>query len=193
MTSFHSPLSPLARCYWLTGLPGAGKTTLAHALHQAADAQGLRAIVLDGDTLRKGLNRDLAFDRAARRENVRRMAEVAKLLVDAGLIVFVAAISPYREDREAARALFPQWQFAEIFVSTDLGTCAARDPKGLYARARRGELSGLTGWSDAYEAPARPESRIDTAGLSVAEAAGRVLRDLGAASDRAARQALVRP
>jgi adenylyl-sulfate kinase len=158
------------RCLWLTGLPGAGKSTLAAALHAALAAAGQQATVLDGDALRKGLNSDLGFGREARRENVRRIAEVARLMADAGLTVIVAAISPYRADRQAARALFDAGRFIEVFVATDLATCMARDPKGLYALAQAGKLAGLTGWDDPYEAPEGAELIIDTVAVSEAQA-----------------------
>jgi adenylylsulfate kinase len=155
------------RCYWFTGLSGAGKTTLAQGLRGMLEAQGMRCMVLDGDEIRRGLNRDLGFSREDRRENVRRIAEIARLLVDAGFNVLVAAISPYDEDRQAARALFGDRHFVEVHVAADRSTCAARDPKGLYRRAREGRLANMTGLDDPYEAPVAPEIRIDTAVTSV--------------------------
>lgn len=145
--------NPGACCYWLTGLSGAGKSTLAHRFHDGLQRQGVRAYVLDGDRLRTGLNRDLGFSRADRAENVRRIAEVARLMVDAGLVVLVGVISPYREQRELARSLFAPGTFFEVFVDTPLQVCMARDPKGLYRRALAGELPGMTGIDDPYEAP----------------------------------------
>lgn len=161
------PSEKNARCYWFTGLSGAGKTTLAQGLRSMLEAQGMRCMVLDGDEIRRGLNRDLGFSREDRRENVRRIAEIARLLVGAGYNVLVAAISPYREDRRAARALFGDRHFVEVHVAADQGTCAARDPKGLYRRAREGRLANMTGLDDPYEAPLAPEIRIDTAVTSV--------------------------
>lgn len=160
-----------ASCYWLTGLPGAGKTTLANHVCQVLISHGIRAIVLDGDQLRQGLNSDLGYSRAERRENIRRIAEVARILVDAGLVVLVSAISPYREDRLAARSRFANGSFFEVFVATDLGTAMARDPKGLYALAQAGKISHLTGWDDPYEPPEAPDIKIETADCSVAESA----------------------
>lgn len=164
----------MARCYWFTGLPGAGKTTLATALHERFAAAGRASLLLDADALRAGLNRDLGFSRADRQENVRRIAEVARLLVANDIDAIVASIAPYRADRLAARALFAEGGFVEIFVSTAIGTCVARDPKGLYALARAGKLHGLSGWDDPYEAPEAAELVIDTATCGVAAALGRI-------------------
>jgi adenylyl-sulfate kinase len=155
------------RCYWLTGLSGAGKTTLAHAFRTELQKQGVGCIVLDGDEIRQGLNRDLGFTREDRRENVRRIAEMARLLINAGSHVIVAAISPYREDRHAARSRFGDRHFIEVHVAADQATCMARDPKGLYRRAQEGKLHNMTGLGDPYEAPSAPEIRIDTSVTSV--------------------------
>ncbi|MYM37524.1 adenylyl-sulfate kinase [Duganella sp. FT94W] len=162
-------------CLWFTGLSGAGKSTLADHLERALHAHGRLTYVLDGDALRAGLNAGLGFTRADRAENVRRLGAVARLMVDAGLIVLVSAISPYREDRAAVRRLFDPAQFIEVHVSTSLAVCAARDTKGLYRRAQAGELPHLTGWSDPYEAPLAPELAIDTATEPLASAVGQVL------------------
>ncbi|MGV8893403.1 MAG: adenylyl-sulfate kinase [Burkholderiaceae bacterium] len=159
-----------ARCYWFTGLPGAGKTTLANHLHQALMARGIASVVLDGDLLRQGLNRDLGFTREDRRENLRRMGEVSRLMVDAGLVVLVAAISPYDADRQAARQRFAEGTFFEVYVATDLATCMERDPKGLYALAQAGKITHLTGWDDPYERPMAPDFEIHTVALPVEEA-----------------------
>ena len=156
-------LSQRPCCLWLTGLPGAGKSTLANLLEKRLAAAGRHTYVLDGDNVRHGLNRDLGFTEADRVENIRRVAEVARLMVDAGLIVIVASISPYRSERDFARGRFEPGDFREIFVDAPLETCEARDPKGLYARARRGELQNFTGVGGAYEPPERPELRLDTA------------------------------
>ncbi|HEY9721843.1 MAG TPA: sulfate adenylyltransferase subunit CysN [Oscillatoriaceae cyanobacterium] len=145
------------RCIWLTGLSGAGKSTIANLLEQRLHASGRHTYVLDGDNVRHGLNRDLGFTEADRVENVRRMAEVAALMVDAGLIVIVSAISPYRSERTFARGRLGEGQFVEVFVDTPLEVCAARDPKGLYAKAKRGEIKNFTGIDSAYEAPETPE------------------------------------
>jgi adenylylsulfate kinase len=164
----------MARCYWFTGLPGAGKSTLAAALHAQFAAARQPSLLLDADALRAGLNRDLGFSRVDRQENVRRIAEVARLLVTNNLNAVVASISPYSEDRLAARALFAEGDFIEIFVSTAIDTCVARDPKGLYALARAGKLRGLSGWDDPYQAPLAAELVIDTDSCGVAVALRRI-------------------
>lgn len=150
------------RCLWLTGLSGAGKTTVAAALEKRLHDAGRHVYVLDGDNIRHGLNRDLGFGRADRAENIRRVAEVARLMVDAGLIVIVAFISPFREERDAARALFAPEEFVEVFLETPLAVCEQRDPKGLYALARQGKLKDFTGIDSPYEVPLAAEVRIDT-------------------------------
>jgi adenylylsulfate kinase len=178
-----STVSPEARaaikrqqplCVWLTGLSGAGKSTLANALEVRLHEQGLHTCLLDGDNLRRGLCSDLGMTPEARNENIRRIAEVARLMVDAGLIVIVAAISPFRSDREAARQLFPEGSFLEIYVSTSFEVCAQRDPKGLYREARAGRLKNFTGLDSPYEAPLAPEGNIDTGGLALSEACERL-------------------
>lgn len=156
-------------CVWLTGLPGAGKSTIANLLEERFFAEGKHAYVLDGDNVRQGLNRDLGYSEADRVENIRRVAEVARLFVDAGLIVVVALISPYRTERGAARSLFDPGEFLEVFVDAPLEECERRDPKGLYAKARRGELPNFTGVDSRYEAPLNPEVRLDTVGLSAGQ------------------------
>ena len=150
-----------ARCIWFTGLSGSGKSTLANLLEKRLHAEGRHTYVLDGDNVRHGLNRDLGFTEADRAENIRRVAEVAKLMVDAGLIVIVAFISPYRAERAFARSLFEPGEFVEVFVDTPLEECERRDPKGLYAKARRGEIPGFTGIDSPYELPERPDIRIE--------------------------------
>jgi adenylylsulfate kinase len=154
--------------YWITGLPAAGKTTLAHALVQALQAQGHAACVLDGDELRRGLCSDLGLSDADRSENIRRAGEVARLMVQAGLSVACAFVSPFAADRQRVRALFAPGQFVEVFLSTPLEECARRDPKGLYAKARAGQIQGLTGWDGPYERPTAPEFALDTTRLAVA-------------------------
>ena len=146
---------------WLTGLSGAGKTTLAHAVAERLNQVGRRCVVLDGDALRSGLNRDLGFDPRDRAENIRRTAEVARLMNDAGLVVVAALISPLRADRAAARAIIGAQRFREIHVITPLAVCEAADVKGLYGRARRGELAQFTGVGAAYEAPEAPRLTIE--------------------------------
>ncbi len=145
---------------WFTGLSGSGKSTLSNALEQRLFALGCHTYRLDGDNLRHGLNRDLGFSAQQRQENIRRVGEAAKLLVDAGLIVTAAFISPFRQDRDMVRQLFAEDEFIEVFVDTPLNVCEARDPKGLYARARRGEIKNFTGISSPYERPLDPELQV---------------------------------
>ncbi len=149
-----------ACCIWLTGLSGAGKSTLADLLEQRLYAAGRHTYVLDGDNVRHGLSRGLGFGAADRAENIRRVAEVARLMVDAGLIVVVSLISPFRQDRAAARDLFRPGDFIEVFVDTPLAVCEQRDGKGLYAKARRGELPQFTGIDSPYEPPLTPEVHL---------------------------------
>lgn len=166
--------SQTPRCLWLTGLSGAGKSTLANALELQLNQQGLHTFVLDGDNLRAGLCRDLGMGAECRRENIRRTAEVARLMVDAGLIVIVAAISPFRAEREAARRLFADGDFIEVFVSTPFAVCAQRDPKGLYRAAREGRIKDFTGIDSPYEAPLHAECEIDTQAMEMSEACCRL-------------------
>jgi len=146
----------------MTGLPGSGKSTISSALLRSLHHHGRPAFGLDGDALRLGLNRDLGFSDADRSENIRRTAEVARLMVDAGLIVVVSLISPFRADREFARSRFATDRFCEIFIDAPLRICEERDPKGLYAKARRGELMRMTGIDSPYEPPERPDLRLHT-------------------------------
>ena len=151
-----------AHCLWFTGLSGSGKSTIANLLEKRLHAAGKHTYILDGDNVRHGLNRDLGFTEADRVENIRRVAEVARLMVDAGLIVIVAFISPFRTDRDTARSLFNDGEFVEVYVDTPLDECERRDVKGLYAKARRGELINFTGIDSAYEAPEAPEIHLQT-------------------------------
>ena len=151
------------RCIWFTGLSGSGKSTLANLLEKRLHAEGRHTYLLDGDNVRHGLNRDLGFTEADRVENIRRVAEVAKLMVDAGLIVLVSLISPFRSERRMARELFADGEFVEVFVDTSIEECEKRDVKGLYAKARRGMLKNFTGIDSPYEAPEMPEVRLRTA------------------------------
>jgi bifunctional enzyme CysN/CysC len=150
------------RCVWFTGLSGAGKSTIANLVERGLLARGCHTYLLDGDNVRHGLNRDLGFTDEDRVENLRRVAEVAKLMTDAGLIVLVSFISPFRAERDAARALFAPGDFIEVFVDTPLAEAERRDVKGLYAKARRGQLPNFTGIDSPYEAPSDPELRLDT-------------------------------
>jgi bifunctional enzyme CysN/CysC len=163
------------RCIWFTGLSGSGKSTIADLLEKRMHAAGKHTYLLDGDNVRHGLNRDLGFTEADRVENIRRVAEVAKLMVDAGLIVLVSFISPFRNERGMARELFAPGEFIEVFVDTPIEECERRDVKGLYAKARRGELKNFTGIDSDYEAPEAPEIHLRTTGLTPEACADRVL------------------
>src|ERR1019366_9393956 len=167
---------------WLTGLPGSGKSTIASALSAALTARGVLAYTLDGDNLRHGLNGDLGFSAADRAENVRRVGEVARLFADAGLVVCAPLISPYREGRAHARAIHETsgLVFLEVFVDAPLDVCEARDPKGLYRRARAGELTGFTGVDDPYEAPEAPELMVRSAEATTTAATATLLEALTA-------------
>ena len=158
------PIQP--QVIWLTGLSGAGKSTIAQALAQALKDRELQTYILDGDVLRTGLNQDLGFSEEDRIENIRRTAQVAKLMVDANLIVIAALISPYARDRSSARALFKKGQFVEVFISTPVELCIQRDPKGLYAKALKGEIKGFTGIDAPYEVPTEPELTLQTQGIA---------------------------
>lgn len=173
----HCPIEP--QVIWLTGLSGAGKSTIAQALAKALIDKNLQTYILDGDVLRTGLNQDLGFSEADRIENIRRTAHVAKLMVDANLIVIAALISPYARDRQSARALFKEGQFVEVFISTPVELCIQRDPKGLYAKALRGEIKGFTGIDAPYEVPTEPELTLQTQGRTVEELVNQVLGYLG--------------
>ncbi|EZI33673.1 adenylyl-sulfate kinase [Pantoea agglomerans] len=146
---------------WFTGLSGSGKSTVAGALEQALHRIGVSTYLLDGDNVRHGLCRDLGFSDDDRKENIRRVGEVAKLMVDAGLVVLTAFISPHRAERQMVRDLLEPGQFIEVFVDTPLAVCEARDPKGLYRKARAGELRNFTGIDSVYEAPDSPEIQLD--------------------------------
>ncbi|MGH6964857.1 MAG: sulfate adenylyltransferase subunit CysN [Phenylobacterium sp.] len=163
-----------ARVVWLTGLSGSGKSTIANLVEKRLHVEGRHTYLLDGDNVRHGLNKDLGFTEADRVENIRRVAEVSKLMVDAGLIVLVSFISPFRAERQMARELMGEREFVEVFVDTPLAEAERRDVKGLYAKARAGELKNFTGISSPYEAPENPEIRIDTTKVSAEEAAERI-------------------
>ena len=160
---------------WLTGLSGSGKSTIANALEKQLYAEGKKTYLLDGDNIRHGLNKDLGFTDKDRVENIRRVAEVAKLMCDAGLIVITAFISPFRAEREMARSLFQSGEYKEIFISTPLKIAEQRDPKGLYKKARSGEIPNFTGINSPYEKPIKPELTIDTSKTSVAQSVKKIL------------------
>jgi bifunctional enzyme CysN/CysC len=150
-----------AKVLWLTGLSGSGKSTIANALEKELFSIGMHAYVLDGDNMRLGLNKDLGFTREDRAENVRRVSEVAHSFYDAGLVVIVALVSPFSSDRNQAKALFPEGDFAEVWVKTPAEVCAERDPKGLYKKASAGELPNLTGVGQDYEPPQSADLTLD--------------------------------
>ena len=163
---------------WLTGLSGAGKSSIANAVEKRLHKAGYHTYILDGDNIRHGLNRDLGFKEEDRVENIRRVAEVAHLMVDAGLIVITSFISPFRADRAMARSLFAKEEFLEVFIDTPLAVAESRDTKGLYAKARRGELKNFTGIDSAYEKPQQPEIRITTTDCTIDEAAEQIITEL---------------
>lgn len=163
---------------WFTGLSGSGKSTIASALEAHLVARGQQAYRLDGDNIRHGLNRNLGFSPEERQENIRRIGEVARLFADAGVLAIASFISPYRADRDLCRAIHQEAQlpFLEIFVDTPLEVCEARDPKGLYAKARRGEIPNFTGISAPYEAPEHPDLVLPTQQLSLEQSVARCLQ-----------------
>ena len=165
---------------WFTGLSGAGKSTIANLLDKQLFALGRHTYVLDGDNVRRGLNRDLGFSVVDRVENIRRVSEVARLMADAGLIVLVSLISPFRAERRRARALMAEGEFLEVFVDAPLEVAEARDPKGLYKKARRGELVDFTGIDSPYEVPEAAEVRIDTTRVQPGQAADAIVEHLRA-------------
>lgn len=173
-----------ARVIWLTGLSGAGKSTIANLVEKRLASEGRHTYLLDGDNVRHGLNKDLGFTEADRVENIRRVAEVAKLMVDAGLIVLVSFISPFRVERQMARDLMDEGEFIEVFIDTPLSEAERRDVKGLYKKARAGELKNFTGVDSPYEAPETPEIRIDTTRLSAEEAAEEIVARLSIEANR---------
>lgn len=163
---------------WLTGLPASGKSTLAHEVEARLFEMDKRTYVLDGDNIRHGLNRDLGFTPENRTENIRRVGEVAKLFVDAGIIVITAFISPYRTDRQKARALMAADEFVEVYVKCSQEVCEQRDPKGMYKKARQGEIKDFTGITAPYEAPEHPELIVDTENHDIDECVGEILKYL---------------
>ena len=160
---------------WFTGLSGSGKSTLANAVNAALFERGLATYVLDGDNIRHGLCKDLGFSDADREENIRRIGEVAKLFLDAGVIVLTAFVSPFRAARDTARALVADGDFLEIHCAADLAVCESRDPKGLYAKARAGQIKEFTGISSPYEAPEKPELCLDTGAQNLEQCVAAVI------------------
>jgi len=160
---------------WFTGLSGSGKSTLAHAVEEQLYQLGLNTFVLDGDNVRHGLNKDLSFSDLDRKENIRRISEAAKLMLEAGIITLTAFISPFKAERAMARSLMPHGDFLEIHCYCPLEVCETRDVKGLYKKARQGEIKDFTGISSPYEAPSNPELRIDTHSLSLEESVQQVI------------------
>jgi adenylylsulfate kinase len=165
---------------WLTGLSGSGKSTIAVELEKTLWARGVRAYILDGDNVRHGLNKNLGFSPADRTENIRRIGEVAKLFTEAGMVAITAFISPYRADRDQVRAIMQAGDFVEVFVDCPLDVCEQRDVKGLYQKARAGQIPEFTGISAPYEAPLEPELTINTANQSVEESVRQVIAALEA-------------
>ena len=163
---------------WFTGLSGSGKSTIANAVESKLYALGKHTYLLDGDNIRMGLNKGLGFSESDREENIRRIGEVAKLFVDSGLIVLSAFISPFQQDRESVRNLVREGEFIEVFIDAPLETCEKRDPKGLYKKARSGEIAHFTGISSPYEVPLSPEIRIVNDNISIEDAADIVIKYL---------------
>lgn len=160
---------------WFTGLSASGKSTIAHALDEYLHEKGIHSYVLDGDNVRHGLNKDLDLSPASRKENIRRVGEVSKLFVDAGLLVITAFIAPYREDRRQVRDILEKDQFIEVYVKCSIDECARRDPKGLYKKAIKGEVKEFTGISSPYEEPAAPEIILESDRYSVEECVGKII------------------
>ncbi len=164
---------------WLTGLPASGKSTIANELeHRLNRIYKAHTYLLDGDNIRKGLNKDLGFSKKDREENIRRIGEVARLFVDAGLIVIAAFVSPYRKDRNFVRGLVEEDEFVEVYVKCPLEVCEERDPKGLYKKARSGEIKNFTGVSDPYEEPVNPEVVVETHRMGLDECVDRIVNFL---------------
>ena len=161
---------------WLTGLSGSGKSTIANILELELQKMGIKTYTLDGDNVRHGINSDLTFSPADRTENIRRIAEISNLMIDAGIVVLAAFVSPYKKDRENIKNIVKDVNFVEVFVDTSLEECERRDVKGLYAKARRGEIENMTGISAPYEAPENPDIKIETENETVEEAVVRIIK-----------------
>lgn len=164
---------------WFTGLSGSGKSTIANALEKALYAQGIHTYLLDGDNVRKGLNNNLSFSTEDRTENIRRIGEVANLMIDAGLVVLASFVSPYREERENVKRIVGYKNVVEVFVNTPIEECERRDVKGLYAKARAGEIENFTGVNAPYETPMAPDVEVDTTRVSVDEAVDLIMKFIG--------------
>ncbi|MCU9614552.1 adenylyl-sulfate kinase [Caldibacillus lycopersici] len=160
---------------WFTGLSGSGKSTIANKLQNELYKRGISVYILDGDNLRQGINKNLSFSVEDRKENIRVTAEIGKLFVDAGIVVIAALISPFKEDRQNARAIFDPDEFVEVYVKCTLEECENRDPKGLYKKVRNGEIQKFTGFDQPYEQPSNPELTIDTSKLSVDQSVEKLL------------------
>ncbi|TCS41964.1 adenylyl-sulfate kinase [Reinekea marinisedimentorum] len=171
-------LNQCPKCIWLTGLSGSGKSTIANALDAVLFENNAATFLLDGDNIRHGLNKDLGMSEKDRAENIRRIGEVARLMVDAGLIVICAFISPYQRDRQIVRSMFKHGQFVEVFLDTPLNVCESRDPKGLYKKARQGVIKNFTGISDPYEAPETAEVVINTSSSNIEDSVKAILKAL---------------
>ncbi|TSI06847.1 adenylyl-sulfate kinase [Lysinibacillus sp. BW-2-10] len=163
---------------WFTGLSASGKSSIANAVAQKLFEQGNQSFVLDGDNIRHGLNKNLGFDEESRKENIRRIGEVSKLFVESGQIVLTAFISPYKEDRNVVRALVEEGEFVEVYVQCSVEECERRDPKGLYNKARNGEIPNFTGISAPYEAPDNPELVVDSENFSIEECTEQIIKFL---------------
>ncbi|MFV0571561.1 MAG: adenylyl-sulfate kinase [Xanthomarina gelatinilytica] len=160
---------------WFTGLSGSGKSTIANVVEQRLHKEGIKTYILDGDNIRKGINSDLSFSPEDRTENIRRIAETANLMIDAGLVVLAAFVSPYKKDRENIRSIVKDVNFVEVYVNTSVAECERRDVKGLYKKARAGEIKNMTGISAPYEAPEHPDVEINTEHVSVEQAVKQII------------------
>ena len=163
---------------WFTGLSASGKSTLANIVEQKMFSMSYKTYLLDGDNVRHGLNKDLGFDEESRIENIRRIGEVSKLFLDTGIIVLTAFISPFKSDRDLVRSLFEKGQFLEVFIDSSLETCENRDPKGMYAKARSGEIKNFTGISSRYENPEKPEIHVINNSITLDEASNQIINYL---------------
>ena len=163
---------------WFTGLSGSGKSTIANVVEQELHKKGIKTYTLDGDNIRKGINGDLTFAPEDRTENIRRIAEIANLMVDSGLVVLAAFVSPYKKDRENIKNIVKDINFVEIFINTSIEECERRDVKGLYEKARKGEIKNMTGISAPYEAPENPDIQINTEEMTVKQAVNEIIRNI---------------